>query len=170
MKRSLIIAAVFGIVVGFVGCGNPPAPCAGDSLLQRPQLCPDRDSLGFAQEFGSGTFIGTKPVENLAIRNGGIEDLTLSAVATTGDPAFKFSASWDDTPGDNDIPGISVKGNTTVFIQVEFAPTQAKQYTASVTVTSNAENSPQKVFQVSGCGVPADGGASPCYRDGGTGP
>ena len=170
MKRSLILSAVVGIVVVFAACGKAPGVCDPDALLQKPQLCSDRDSLGFAQEFNSGTYIGTKPTEVLKIRNGGIEDLKIDAVATAGDSAFKYSASWDDNLTDNTIPATSVKGNTSVFIQVEFAPTQAKQYTGSITVTSNAENAAQKVFQVSGCGVPTDGGATPCYRDGGTGP
>jgi len=139
--------------------------CDPDSLLQKPQLCADRNSLGFAQEFNSGTYIGTKPVENLAIRNGGIEDLRIDAVATSGDSAFKYTYSWEADGGT--LP-TNVKGTTTAFIQVEFAPTQAKRYTGSITITSNAENAPQKIFEVSGCGVPADGGASPCYGDGGT--
>jgi hypothetical protein len=164
MKRSNILAAVSTMsLMCFSACGKAPVACDGDSLLSKAQLCPDRNSLGFAQEFRSGTFIGVTAFESLALRNGGVATLNLSEITVTGDSAFSYAASWDDNPNDGTIPATSVIGAQSAFIEVRFKPTAAKQYTASLTITSNAENSPAKTFAISGCGVPADGGTSPCY-------
>jgi len=174
--RRIVAAAALGlcILVGFGACGKPPAICDPDNLTKNPQLCPDRDSLGFAQEFHSGTFIGTKAYETLSMRNGGTDDLVLTNVTISGDSNFKYTASWTDSSGapitvtgSGTLAGTSIKGNQTGFVQVEFSPAAAKQYTGTLTVVSNAENSPNKIFAVSGCGVPTDGGSSPCYADGG---
>lgn len=167
MKRLVGIISASLLVVGAWACGAPPKACDPDALLDKAQLCSDRDSLGFAQEFGSGTFIGQAPIESLAIRNGGIADLSLMTITTTGDSEFKYTASWDDMPTDTTIPSTSVKGNKSVVIQVAFSPKAAKAYSGSITISSNAQNFPSKTFNVSGCGVPTDGGTSPCYRDGG---
>ncbi len=172
MMRKLLVTGIVAIVVGFAACGKAPVLCDGDSLLQKAQLCPDRESLGFAMEFGSGTYIGQKPVEALGLRNGGIEDLSLTSVSTAGDPAFKFSGSWAEDAGGG-LPATTVKGNKTVFVRVEFAPTQARLYTGTLTVASNAENTPNRIFNVSGCGIPPDpktpdGGPVLCNPDGGS--
>jgi hypothetical protein len=57
-----------------------------------------------------------------------------------------------------------------VAIQVEFAPTQARAYQANLTIESNAQNDGTLILKVQGCGFPADGGTSSCYRDGGLAP
>ena len=167
MKRIVVIISAALLVSGMWACGPAPKACAADTLLDKAQLCSDKDSIGFAQEFGSGTFIGQAPIESLAIKNGGLEDLTISSVTTTGDAEFKYTASWDDNTTDNVIPPTTVKGNKSVVIQVSFAPKTNKQYSGSVTINTNAQNSASKTFTISGCGVPTDGGTSPCYRDGG---
>ncbi len=165
MKRSIILAAVSTVIfVGFLSCGKPPVLCDGDSLMSKAQLCPDRDSIGFGREFGSGTFIGVTAFENLSLRNGGVETLKFSEVTVTGDDAFIFRASWDPDYSDKLIPTTDIIGAKTGFMEVRFKPTAAKEYNATLTITSNAENSPKKVFTVSGCGVPGDGGVLPaCY-------
>ena len=184
----MLLSAV--IAVWAASCG--PAsnqPCTKGTLLEKAQMCSDRDSLGFAQEFNSGTFIGTRPIETLAVFNGGLEDLSISAIEYLGDSEFKVTTSWDDNLQDGVIPPVKVRQSYVVqpdggllipaanpndppfrmaaVITVEFAPTAAKRYTGKLNVTSNAQNFPLKTFDVSGCGVPSDGGASPCYRDGG---
>jgi len=170
MRRIVAAALGLGIVVGFGACGKAPAICDIDNLTKNPQLCPDREGLGFSQEFHSGTFIGQKPVETLKLRNGGLGDLNLSGVTIAGDSAFYYTASWaidGGVRGSGTFPAVAIKGGKTEFIQAEFTPTAAKQYTGTVTVASNAENFATKNFAVSGCGVPTDGGRSPCYGDGG---
>lgn len=164
MKRSLVIGFVCALsLTGFLACGKPPVACDPDTLMTKPQLCPDRESLGFAQEFGSGTFIGTSVPETLGIKNGGVQDLAISSVTFTGDSAFTMSTEPAMIPA-------TIKGGKNFFVRILFAPTAAKIYTGKLKIESNAENTPTREFAVSGCGVPADGGVSPCYRDGGTSP
>ena len=64
---------------------------------------------------------------------------------------------------DSKIPPTDIIGAKTAFIEVRFKPTQAKAYTASLIITSSAQNVPVKTLAISGCGVPTDGGTSPCY-------
>jgi hypothetical protein len=159
MKRTLLVGlTTLAIVSGFAACGQPAVPCAADApLTDKPQVCPDRDSLGFGQEFGSGTRIGTKPQDSLIIRNGGLADLNITNVSFTGDSEFQITTEPATLP-------TGVKGNKYFYIRVIFSPTEAKRYSGTITMASNAENSPSKTFAVTGCGVPADGGSSPCYR------
>jgi hypothetical protein len=154
------------IVVSFLACGKAPVLCEPDSIgaYPKPEWCPDRASLGFAQEFGSGTYIGTAPVESLSVRNGGLADLSITDGTYTGDSAFTITASWATDGG---FPATTVKGNESIFVQVAFAPTQAKLYTGTLTLNNTSANEPVAVIQISGCGVPNDGGTTPCYRDGG---
>lgn len=123
--------------------------------------CADRASLGFAQEFGSGTYIGQKPQETLSVRNGGAVDLDVSEVSFSGDSAFTMTVE-PTAPA-------SIKGNKYIYARVVFAPTEARAYSGTITMKSNAANADGGVqtFEVTGCGVPTDGGTSPCYRDGG---
>lgn len=175
MKRFIVGAISFVILTGFTSCGKPPLLpdggidiCSKDNLQTNPTLCPDRTSLGFGEEFGTGTYIGTKPPETISIRNGGQGALEVSSVQLTGDSAFTMQVSYDAPSGGTgtDLPA-TIKVNKYMFLQVVFAPTAAKQYNGTITLTSNAANAPTQTFTLSGCGVPADGGTSPCYRDGG---
>jgi hypothetical protein len=176
MKHLFIgcTASVF-ILCGFSSCGKMPTlpdggidTCSKENLQSKPWLCPDRGSLGFAQEFGSGTFIGQKPIETISIRNNSVVNLTVDAVDKTGDGAFTMTFAYDALDGGtaSDLPA-TIRGNKNLYIQVVFTPTAAKAYSGSITVTSNASNFPSQTFALSGCGVPADGGTSPCYHDGG---
>lgn len=172
MMRTLLVGlTTIAILSGFAACGKPPVPCEPDALTQNPQVCPDRNSLGFRREFGSGTLIGQKPQESLIIRNGGLTDLNVTAVNLMGDPAFTMSLA-KSVPGGGDPIAVdalptAVKGNEYFYIRVIFDPREARLYTGSISMASNGENSPAKTFEISGCGIPADGGTSPCYRDGG---
>lgn len=162
MKRSLLVGCIssLAILAGFSACGKPPVACDGVSLMQAAQACADRDSLGFAQEFGSGTFIGARPQETLSIKNGGIADLTITSANFSGDSAFTVTTEPATLPA-------TIQGNQHFYMRVVFAPTQAKLYTGTITIQDNAENGVSREFPVSGCGVPNDGGVSACYRDGG---
>lgn len=126
------------------------AACGKESLPQKPQLILDRDSLGFGLEFGRGTYIGTSPQESLLVENGGLEDLVFSSVTLTGDPAFKHEGPSKDR----------LKGRERGYIRVIFTPTQLKDYAATLTLSSNAENTPTKTIAITGRGVKqsADGG------------
>lgn len=140
--RNLLAVAIF---LALVGCGQPPA-----KLPQKPQLLADRDSIGFGQEYGSGTYIGTKPQESLLLENRGLDTLTIENVALVGDPEITM-----DPPA-----SLTIKGNDHTFIRVFFEPKLVKNYSATITITSNAENFPQKIITVTGRGIkpPTDGG------------
>lgn len=160
--RALLIGSLCAaaILSGFFACGKPPAPCTPDSLTNAPQACPDKGSLGFGREFGTATLLGTAPQETLTVRNGGVGDLIISSATLTGDSAFALSTEPSTFPA-------TIAGNKYFYMRVIFTPTAAKLYTGRITVQSNAQNSPSQEFQVTGCGLPSDGGTSPCYRDGG---
>lgn len=163
MNRSLLVGCLSSLAIlsGFLSCGKPPVACEGDSLTQAAQACADRQGLGFSREFGSGTFIGQKPQDTLSIKNGGIADLTITSANYSGDSAFTLTTEPPTVPA-------TIKGNKYFYMRVVFAPTEAKLYTGKITVQSNGQVSPSLEFAISGCGIPLDGGTSPCYFDGGT--
>lgn len=141
MTIRILLAAIF---VGLLACGK------AEEHPEKPTLQLDRDSLGFGQEFGSGVYIGTSKQESLLVQNKGLETLVISSVALTGDSAFtmELPESMEVQPLDH------------TFIRFFFAPLEEKQYTASVTITSNSAVDPQKTLQITGRGVPfgSDGG------------
>lgn len=155
MKRTLLTAALIAAPL-LAACGAPAMVCDKDNLLDAAQACPDRSSIGFAQEFGSGTIIGTSVQNSVSVRNGGVADLNISSVTFTGDGAFTMHTSPESLPA-------AIKVNQALLITVYFSPDEAKAYTGSIVVASDAANEPSLTIGVSGCGVPADGGTSPCY-------
>jgi hypothetical protein len=196
MKRPLAIGSLASaaIIIGFSACGKPPSLCDVGYYLDTPQLCASNASLGFGLEFRTGTIIGTSQPNTLDLRNGGLADLVVESVTRTGDSAFTSSLSYDlpDGGSTSTLP-TALQAGKHLYVQVLFAPTQARAYSGLITVRSNsgpeairnlldaaaangftavlAANQGQPdggfAFLLSGCGVPADGGASPCYRDGG---
>ena len=148
------LASIVGlaIIVASFGCGKV-------SLPQKPQLIVDRASLGFGQEFGSCTRIGTAPQDSIKIENGGLEDLIISSVTFSGDSAFMING-----PAQGGMPKTTLKGKEDAFIQVIFMPTAEKIYTGTIEVDSNAQavdgGGPKKILALSGrgCIVTADGG------------
>lgn len=118
--------------------------------MDTPHACPDRASLGFGLEFGTATLIGTKPVDSLSIRNGSVKPLEVSEVSYSGDSAFTITVE--------PTPPATIPGNKNLFLQVFFAPTQARAYSGKVTLKSNATNVTSGVleFPITGCGIPPD--------------
>ncbi len=120
------------------------ASCSGgNDLPVKPQLKLDRSSIGFGQEFGSGTFVGTSPQQSIQITNGGQQDLVISGVTLTGDPAFTKNGPSSTT----------LKSNEQTFIQLIFTPPAAGPYTAKLTIASNADNAPSQDVPVTGKGI-----------------
>jgi hypothetical protein len=140
-KLGKLFAAA--VLVCSQGCGPSTGPAP---LKEKAQLIVDRDSIGFSQEFGSGTRIGTAPQESIKLENGGKEDLVISTVTYSGDGAFKMNGPEKKTLGAREF----------TFIQTIFTPTADKVYSGTITIMSNAENAPTKTIGVSGRGI--DGG------------
>ncbi len=135
MLRALLASA---IVFTLVACGPPPLP-------QKPQLITDRDSVGFL------TYLGTQPQESLLLQNEGLETLRITGVTIAGDTAFTLE-------GPNKL---EIKGRDHGFLRIFFAPKEARSYSASITLVSNAENFPQKVVTLTGMGVAPGTDAGP---------
>lgn len=136
--RTFLTIASAAIFVALAACGK-------QSLPQKPQLQLDRCAIGFGQEFGSGTFIGARPQESIIITNGGLTDLVISSVTTSGPDR----AAFEVTPP----PETTIKGLDYTAVRVVFAPTEARCYAMDMNIQSNAENLPDAVIRVSGRGV-----------------
>ncbi|MCA2980280.1 MAG: hypothetical protein INH41_12755 [Myxococcaceae bacterium] len=167
MKRpSLLVAIVMAVTVVIFACGPSNTNrkvCDRGSFADDAELCVDRTALGFGAEFGSGTFIGARPVEAVSLTNRGLRPLEISSVTFEGEPEFKVTSSWSDGAVGRAIPATTITGGKQGFVQVEFAPTQPRGYSGVVRVASNAGNLPALVIQLTGCGVLPDGGPSNCY-------
>lgn len=138
--RTVLAFVSISIVVALAACGKPSYP-------QKPQLQVDRCAIGFAQEFGSGTFIGTRPQESLIIENGGLTNLVIDSVTPSGPDVSAFEVTGPTK--------MNLKGLERAYMRIVFAPTQARCYGMDLTIVSNAENLPTAVIHVSGRGVPA---------------
>lgn len=167
MKRLVLIGCLgaSAILSGFTACGKAPGPCDPNNIIPEAQACPDRASLGFAQEFKSGTWIGTSVQESILVWNYGEANLVIDSAALSAntDSAFALETLPSTFPA-------TIEGNKKFLMRVTFTPKQAKLYTGKITMQSNSSNGTTTEFEVSGCGVPNDGGTSPCYRDGGVAP
>ena len=128
------------ILLAAAGCGG------GDDvkLEKGPFLFVDRDSLGFDQEFGTGTYIGASTFNALYISNHGDQPLELSDVV----PALpaEFTLQKPDLPH-------TLQSREAITFQVQFTPTKEQVYSGKFTLVSNALNTPQKDIAVSGKGV-----------------
>jgi hypothetical protein len=119
------------------------------SLPQKPQLKLDRASLGFGQEFGSGTFVGTEPTESLQITNGGQDPLTISMATMTGPDVAAFTQMGPTT--------MTLKSNEQTFVTLVFKPTAIQVYSAKLTIVSNADPAVSKTNCGPNCDVPITG-------------
>ena len=108
----------------------------------------DRDTLTFGQEFGSGTFIGTSPLESVQLTNSGDAQLVITSAKLTADPQFKFTPPSKTT----------LAPSESTYLEAIFSPTAIGTYRGSILIVSNAENAPMKSIALSGCGIGPDGG------------
>lgn len=114
--------------------------CAGEEMPEKPQIEPDRTKLQFGQEVGEAVYVGTRPVETLQLRNGGLEKLEIANVLISGPNTAQFKAEIDKK---------SVESLQKAFVQVIYEPTQAGTHTATLEITSNAENTPALKVELS---------------------
>ncbi len=116
--------------------------CGKDSTPQQPQLYVDRDTL----TFGGSVYIGAVPQDSLEIKNNGLDDLILTSTTLTNDGNAFNNVGPTST---------QLKGKEHTFVTFYFGPTEARQYTGTFTIVSNAQNTPNKVVTLSATGVPA---------------
>jgi hypothetical protein len=105
---------------------------------REPQVSVDHDTIPF-----DTVYVGAAPQSSLAIQNDGLEDLVLSSVTLSGDSAFTMDGPLTTT--------LAYKKRT--YVRVIFAPTEAKAYTGTITIASNAANSPSLQVAITGKGV-----------------
>jgi hypothetical protein len=104
---------------------------SGPTLPQKPQLKLDRSSIGFGQEFGSGTFVGTEPTQSLQITNGGQDTLNITSVTLGGADMAAFTQMGPSS--------MTLKSGDQTFVQLIFKPEMAKLYDAELDIASNAD-------------------------------
>jgi hypothetical protein len=107
----------------------------GTYTIQSPAVTLLPPSLGF----GSQTAGTTSASQSTTLTNSGTSPLTITAIALAGtNPA-------DFTESDNCVSASPLAENASCTITVKFAPAATASYSASVSITDNASNSPQTV-------------------------
>lgn len=132
------------IIPALAACDNQPPPPAA------PQIALDKGSMGFGQEFGTGTWLGTQTTDTLIVMNEGQQDLVIASASKSGDTTGSFII---DSVWNQPIPY-----NGQGFIRVIFRARDAGVATATMTITSNAENYPTLDVPLSGRGMDRDAG------------
>jgi hypothetical protein len=119
------------------GIGNT-VPLSGTGVAPGPILNPNPSSLAFA-----GTIVGTSaPTQAVTVTNTGTTSATVSGVSASGD--------YSQT---NNCATLAVGASCTVT--VKFTPAASGNRTGSVTITSNANNSPTTIA-LNGSGIGTD--------------
>lgn len=132
------------IMLALAGCGNevPDIP-------EAPQLFTDRDAMEFNTEFRSGTFIGQTTFNSLILENRGQQALEITGITLTGPAVFTLKLPEGFTPG----TPLTLDTYDRAFVEVAFKPTDDVEYTGTLTIQSNAGNTPQKLVQLKGEGI-----------------
>ena len=129
--------------------GSYSAHCdhaAGLAVCVEPQTQLEGLTLGATLlDFGS-VDLGTGPTELISITNNGPTDVTVTIIHAS-DPAFDLSGS---SPFD---VGNTIAVGDTVQLGVEFYPTVAQTYNATMTITSDSTVTPEITFDLTGIGV-----------------
>jgi hypothetical protein len=164
------------VVLSVAGCNGTPAL----PVLPQIQVSP----TGFY--YGTDTFSGTCDTTifpgSIQITNGGQNPLVINSVTLSGPGASTFldlagptviladGSSVTATSG-APVTVLSEGTPTAAFVQLTFSPPNAVGpicYQATLTIASNAANSPSLAVVVQGAGIPVPSEACP-YSDGGTG-
>ncbi|HEY6770342.1 MAG TPA: choice-of-anchor D domain-containing protein [Candidatus Sulfotelmatobacter sp.] len=94
--------------------------------------------------FGNVAYGTTSPAQHITVTNNGGTTVTFSGIAVTGTNSANFA--------EINNCGTSLNAGATCSISVNFSPTAASGYSAAVTLTDNAANSPQSVT-LAGAGI-----------------
>jgi predicted small lipoprotein YifL len=135
------------ILLALAGCGGED----GIELEKGPFLFPDRTQLQFDTEFGSGTYVGASTFNTLMIENRGDEPLEITEVIRTGPSEFIVTPPEGLTAS----TPVRLESLKRAYVQVQFKPTQAKDYTGKLTIKSNSKDGAEKVVELIAKGVRA---------------
>jgi hypothetical protein len=133
------------ILLTLVGCGD------GDEvkLEKGPFLFVDRESMGFDQEFGSGTYVGASSFNALYIENRGDEPLEITAIEKIAPGEFTVQLPEELTTGQP----LKLESRGHASVQVQFKPSAVKTYEGRLSIHSNGKNAATKDITLSGKGV-----------------
>jgi hypothetical protein len=156
MHRAL---AIWMTTLSFVACAGKGAtagtgttggtPQADSGPPQSPQILPDRTALGFGSEFGEGVYIGTGVTETLQVLNGGQQALAISGTTLGGPNAGAFVIDQSSYTG-------PIAAGDRAFFRVLLNDTSdAGTLTATLTIASNAQNTPSLAVTLKAIVVPA---------------
>lgn len=133
------------ILLSLAGCGD-----GEDVQLEKgPFLFLDRDSMGFDQEFGSGTYVGASTFNALYIENRGDAPLEITAIEKIAPGEFTVQVPPELANGGT----LKLESRGHASVQVQFKPTAAKAYDGRLSIHSNAANAATKDITLSGKGV-----------------
>ncbi|MCP3138987.1 hypothetical protein [Pyxidicoccus xibeiensis] len=132
------------IFFALAGCGEEAA-----DLPKAPQLFTDRDEMSFNREFDSGIFLNTTGFNSLVLENRGEDTLQITDITMAAPSEFKLQVPEGFVAG-TPFPLETYKR---AFITVAFTPKAAREYQGTLTIKSNAANTPEKVIVLSGKGV-----------------
>ncbi|WP_224242069.1 Ig-like domain-containing protein [Hyalangium gracile] len=133
------------ILLTLAGCGEDDEV----KLEKGPFLFLDRQSMGFDQEFGSGTYVGASTFNALYIENRGDEPLEITAITKSAPAEFILQVPSEFTEGQK----LTLQSRAHTSIQVQFKPSRVQTYDGKFTIQSNARNAPQQDILLSGKGV-----------------
>jgi hypothetical protein len=127
------------------------AGCGGDDvqLEKGPFLFVDRESMGFDQEFGSGTYVGASTFNALYIENRGDEPLEIAAIEKIAPAEFIVQLPQELANGQP----LKLESRGHASLQVQFKPASATTYEGRLSIRSNAKNAATKDVLLSGKGV-----------------
>ncbi len=124
-SSSLALAVAF-----LAACGGTKTP----DLPQNPQIAADRNALTFGGPV-LATCTSTQTAETPLFFNKGQNDLIITAATVSGSNASLFTVATDTLP-------VTVTSNNSTWVRVTYSPTAAGTHTGTLTITSNAENTP----------------------------
>lgn len=135
-RYSFLVA--FAAAAILVACGK------STDLPQKPQIERDRNEMTFGGPV-LATYVGTQTAETLLLKNGGKDDLHISDIKVTGANASLFQISHfgvrDSATAIDTLP-VKVPSNDSGWVELVYKPSAAGTHTATLTITSDAENQP----------------------------
>ncbi len=131
-----------GFIVRSNDLARPAAAISLSAIGTAAQIAVLPQSLAFGPTAQGGSRSST-----VAVQNVGSADLTVTSLATTGDPAF----SWTTSSG---APPFSIPSSGTEYVYVHYAPTSAGAHAGGLVIESNDGTRSPLI-------VPLSGGATP---------
>jgi hypothetical protein len=163
-KRIAVVVALFCACA----CGS------GKSLPVQPQIDVSPAGLYFGSDLCLAVYINTSPENDLQIENEGQDPLTLTSVSMGSSDVFQLAGPNMILPDGGTQSGVpmTLQSQQRAFLRVIFSPTAVVKYTDTITIVSNAQNSPTLTVPVRGVGAadPSDGGYENSGADAGISP